>query len=198
MRRTAIIRTLMGWVILACVIVIVGVVLLIGTAWTIALSLLRPPRMSDGRALYVLHRMSPADIGLAYERITFEVRDEANRGGDGKLSMAAWWIPHASANGRCVVLLHGYADAKVGAIAWAPVWHSLGFNILAVDLRAHGESEGAHTTGGHHEQHDLEQVLDQLRAARPGDTRQFVLFGVSLGGAVALALAARRTDLVHA
>jgi pimeloyl-ACP methyl ester carboxylesterase len=78
------------------------------------------------------------------------------------------------------------------------MWHSLGFNILAVDLRAHGESEGAHTTGGYFERHDVEQILDQLRAARPSDTRQIVLFGISLGSAVALALAARRADLVDA
>jgi hypothetical protein len=89
-RIVAIIRTLMGWAILAGVMFVVGAVLVIGTAWAIALSLLRPPRMSDGKALYVLRRMSPADIGLSYERVTFDVRDEANRGSDQKISMAAW------------------------------------------------------------------------------------------------------------
>jgi pimeloyl-ACP methyl ester carboxylesterase len=162
------------------------------------MSLLHPPRMSDGKALYVLRRMSPAELGMTYERVSFSVRDEAQRGSDKKLSLAGWWIAHPSANGRCVVFLHGYADAKVGSIAWAPMWHGLGFNILAIDLRAHGESEGAHTTGGYFEQHDLEQILDQLRAVQPNDTRQLVVFGISLGSAVALALAARRPDLADA
>lgn len=188
----------MGWLFLFLVFVVVGALLVILTAWVIALALLHPPRMSDGKAMYVLRRMSPADLGLAYERVTFNVRDEAQRGSDKKIVMAAWWIANPSANGRCVVLLHGYADAKVGAIAWAPMWHSLGFNILALDLRAHGESDGAHTTGGYFEQHDVEQVLDQLRAAQPNDARQLVLFGISLGSAVALALAKRRADLVDA
>ena len=188
----------MSWLSLLLVFIVVGVLLVTGTAWVFALSLLRPPRMSDGKALYVLRRMSPADIGLTYERVTFDVRDAANPGSDKKLAMAAWWMTHPSSNGRCVVLLHGYADAKVGAIAWAPMWHSLGFNILALDLRAHGESEGAHTTGGFFEQHDVEQILDQLRSARPGDTRQIVLFGISLGSAVALAIANRRRDLSDA
>ena len=61
----------------AAVFLLVGVLLVILTAWVIALSLLHPPRMTDGKAMYVLRRMSPADIGLPYERISFDVRDEA-------------------------------------------------------------------------------------------------------------------------
>ncbi|CAN5613353.1 alpha/beta hydrolase [soil metagenome] len=188
----------MGWLVFLLVFALVGASLVTFVAWVIALSLLRPPRMTDGKAMYILRRMSPADIGLTYERITFAVRDEADRGADRKLAMAGWWIPNLSASGRCVVMLHGYADAKVGAIAWAPLWHGLGFNILAIDLRAHGESEGRRSTGGYFEQYDVEQILDQLRAARPNDTRQIVLLGMSLGSAVALAVAQHRPDLADA
>src|SRR5688572_8666285 len=98
----------MGWIVLAVVMILVGALLVAFTAWVIALSLLRPPRMTDGKALYVLRRMSPSDVGLTYERIDFLVRDEANRGSDRKIKLAGWWIPNANANGRCVVLLHGY------------------------------------------------------------------------------------------
>lgn len=168
------------------------------TAW----SLLHPPRMTDAKALYALRRMSPGDLGMRFEEVTFHVRDERT---GGPLRLAGWWIPalpvgvghdgrlespHHQEAGRCVVLLHGYADAKVGAIAWAPVWRNLGFHILALDLRAHGESEGAHSTAGFFERHDVAQAIDQLRAERPAQTRQIVLFGASSGAAVALATAA--------
>ncbi|MBC8107573.1 MAG: hypothetical protein H7Z14_13360, partial [Anaerolineae bacterium] len=82
----------MGWLTLLLMFVLTGVLLVTFVAWVIALSLLHPPRMSDGKALYILRRMSPADIGLTYERITFSVHDEAARGSDQKLAMAAWWI----------------------------------------------------------------------------------------------------------
>src|ERR1700749_4456226 len=80
-----------------------------------AASLLRPARMSDGKAVWVYRRLSPGDLGLAFEDVRFQVRDPQS---DKDFRMTGWWIPHAAAGGRCVLLLHGFADAKVGAIAW--------------------------------------------------------------------------------
>jgi len=153
--------------------------------------LLRPPRMNDGKAMWLLRRLSPGDLGLNFEETWFRVRDQ--RGAP--LRLAAWWIPAAGTSDRCVVLLHGYADAKVGAIAWAPLWHSLGFHILAIDLRAHGESDGRYCTGGWFERQDVSQVIDQLLVDRPTETRRMALFGASFGAAVAAATAAMREDI---
>src|SRR5438477_12879344 len=134
--------------------------------------LLAPARMTDAKAAYLLKRLSPGDLGLHFQRLEFTVRDQATQK---DLKLAAWWIPHPAAMGKCAVLIHGYGDAKVGAIAWAPLFHSLGYHILAIDLRAHGESGGAQTTAGYFERHDLNQVLDQFRAARPTDTQTIIL-----------------------
>jgi pimeloyl-ACP methyl ester carboxylesterase len=168
--------------------------LLCVVTFLMARMLLTPPRMGDPKAAYLLKRLSPGDLGLHFQATEFPVRDEHNPQGPA-LKIAAWWIPHPAAMGKCVVLIHGYGDAKVGAIAWAPMWHALGYHILAIDLRAHGESDGTQTTAGFFERHDLNQALDQLRAARPADTRRLVLFGVSLGAAVALAAADSRDDI---
>lgn len=185
---------LMHWsyLTLAGVLLLGGLLITGVTIAIMAVSILRPPRMSDGKALWVLRRMSPGDVGLLFETVWFQVRDE--RSGS-KISIAGWWIPCASAEGRCVILLHGYADAKVGAIAWAPLWHELGFNILAIDLRTHGESQGTYSSGGYWERHDISQVINEIRAQRPAETQKLVLFGASLGATVALATAALRDDL---
>src|SRR5215471_5916604 len=93
--------------------------------------LLSPPRMTDGKAAYLLKRLSPGDFGLHFQPVVFTVRDEQTPQRQ-PLKIAAWWIPHPAAAGKCVILIHGYGDAKVGAIAWAPTWHSLGYHILAI------------------------------------------------------------------
>jgi pimeloyl-ACP methyl ester carboxylesterase len=68
-------------------------------------------------------------------------------------------------------------------------------NILALDLRAHGESAGEISSAGYWERHDVNQILNDLRARYPEQTQHLILFGASLGAAVAVALAAQRTDI---
>jgi fermentation-respiration switch protein FrsA (DUF1100 family) len=181
-----------GLLTLAGVLLVLGVILVLGTVLGMALILLRPTRMTDGRALHILKRLSPTDLGLAFQDVQFKVRDMHTHR---PLTVAAWWIPHPHARGQCALLIHGYADAKVGAIAWAPTLHNLGFNILAIDLRAHGQSQGKYSTAGYLERHDVSQVIDQLLAIHPTETCHLVLFGISLGAAVAAAVAVMRNDI---
>jgi pimeloyl-ACP methyl ester carboxylesterase len=182
-----------GVLILLLVLLAVGAGLVGLVCLMMAKVLLSPPRMTGGRALWILKRLSPEDLGLAYEETSFVVQDEHAKG---KLKITAWWLPAPQQpSARCVVIVHGYADARVGGIAWAPTFLSLGYNVLAIDQRAHGESEGTQTTAGFFERHDLSQVIDQIRAERPAATAEIVLFGVSLGAAVVGATAATRDDV---
>lgn len=184
----------MAWnfLILFVVLAGAGIVLLLLMVAVMTWLVVRPPRMTDGKALALLRRLSPGDLGLHYESITFDVNDTVS---GGPIPIAAWWIPHEDAHGRCAVIVHGYADAKVGGIAWAPMFHRLGMNVLAIDLRCHGESGGRFCSAGYDERNDLSQVVDQVRRDHPEDTRQIVLFGVSLGAAVVAATAVNRRDI---
>jgi hypothetical protein len=170
-----------------------GLVLVIAAALVLtAHMILHPPRMTDGKAMYVLQRLSPGDLGMHFEAIRFTIHDHRTHRA---IDLASWWIPHPAGGTKTVVLIHGYADAKVGAIAWAPTWRELGYHVLAIDLRAHGESDGQYTTAGVFERHDLDQLLNQLRAAKPQQTAQILLFGASLGAVVALATTELRDDI---
>jgi pimeloyl-ACP methyl ester carboxylesterase len=167
------------------------ILLLVGAALVVIVVLgqmrrvLRPPRMDDARALRTLGRLTPADVGLPWEATTFRH--------DG-LELAAWRVDLADCD-RTVVIVHGYADAKVGALAWAPLWRELGYNLLLVDLRGHGDSGGEQTTIGDRERDDLDAVLNTLHAEQPGRMKHVALFGISLGAVCVAACAVRRDDV---
>ena len=117
---------------------------------------------------------TPAAAGLAYEDV--EIRST-----DGVL-LSGWWVP-AEGSSRAAVLVHGWGGDKSDehVLATAPVYHGEGFNVLAIDLRAQGESGGGRRTLGYREVRDVLGALLwlQKRGYRPEDT---VLHGWSMGG----------------
>ncbi|MFT7589864.1 MAG: alpha-beta hydrolase superfamily lysophospholipase [Limisphaerales bacterium] len=97
-----------------------------------------------------------------------------------KLDMAL--VETDSARGT-IILLHGVGNSK-GALSAKAKWlHSIGFNALLVDQRAHGKSEGKYCTYGFHEQKDVSAIVDMLEANKvPGP---YGVWGISMGGSVA-------------
>ncbi len=160
--------------------------LIAASAWLLAVALLalarlRPPRLTRFRGVYLLNRMTPQDLGIPFESRSFTVRRA-----DGKpLRLAAWMVIHPEALGRMVIVVHGYADAKIGSAAWLPMLYRQKVNVLLLDLPGHGESDDAISTAGWREREDLAQVVDQLRSESPTEARQVVLLGLSMGASAA-------------
>jgi uncharacterized protein len=184
----------MSTVAIATLIFLLGALL----TWALAVALFahgltHPPRMTDGKAVYLLGRLSPADLGMEFQDLKFQIANRKSQIAN-PLTLAAWWIPTQNST-KTVLLLHGFADAKVGVIAWAPPWRELGYNILAVDLRAHGESTGKLCTAGHFEHADILALIDQFRAEHPRESEHLAIFGVSLGAAVAALVASKRQSI---
>src|SRR3982750_2344185 len=102
---------LLNFLTLLAVLLLVGALLAAAAIYVMAIILLHPPRMTDGRAAWRLKRLSPGDLQLHYADVTFPVRDDFT---GGIIKLAGWWIPHRSARGRTIIILHGYGDAKVG------------------------------------------------------------------------------------
>ena len=94
---------------------------------------------------------------------------------------------HARASGErrgTLIYLHGVADNRASGAGVIERFRRRGFDVVAYDSRAHGESGGVDTTYGYFEREDLRRVMD---AVEPGP---IVLMGCSLGAAVALQAAA--------
>lgn len=117
---------------------------------------------------------TPADVGLAYEEVWLKSTDG--------IQLKAWWIP-AGDSPRAAILVHGWGGDKSNehVLKTTPVYHREGYNVLAIDTRAQGESGGGRRTLGYRETRDVLGALAWLkgRGYRPEDT---VLHGWSMGG----------------
>ena len=118
---------------------------------------------------------TPASVGLDYREVGF-------RSSDG-LALRAWWIGKTGSS-RTVLLVHGFTGDKSDphVVETARVYHRAGFDVLMLDLRANGESEGERVTLGYREVRDVRAALSWLE--RHGfEPSKVVLHGWSMGGA---------------
>lgn len=91
---------------------------------------------------------SPADVGLNYQTIDFP--SAAND----KLTLRGWWIPNPQSQ-KVIIFVHGRnGNRATYEPLFKPLWQA-GYNILAFDLRGHGQSDKASCTWGIQEQWDV-------------------------------------------
>lgn len=127
----------------------------------------------------------PAQLGITVEDVSLSAVDGSR--------LHAWFLPARGAAGgpaRGTVLhLHGNAanmSNHLPLVAWLP---AQGFNVLTLDYRGFGKSEGAPSLDGVVD--DAAVALAYLRTRPDVDAERLIVFGQSLGGATALRLLAR-------
>lgn len=106
------------------------------------------------------------------------------------LNLKGYWLQHATEAGgpadKTVILFHGYSGQAMQMTAYARMFYEdFGFNVLAVDARGHGESEGEYIGFGWPERYDVidwANLVVDMTSIESG----IVLFGVSMGGATVM------------
>jgi pimeloyl-ACP methyl ester carboxylesterase len=96
------------------------------------------------------------------------------------VDLKGWRCRGAGLRRETLVYLHGIADNRGSAVGIVRRFTQRGFDVIAYDSRAHGESGGSACTYGFFEKQDLRLVLDTIEQS------PVVLLGTSLGAAVAL------------
>lgn len=124
---------------------------------------------------------TPADIGLEYEPLRLKTADGE--------SLDAWYIPAAGAR-RTLLYLHGNGGNISHRFDPIGVFHRLGLNVLIFDYRGYGASTGKPDEAGTYA--DAEAAWHYLTGERGVQPEDIVLFGESLGGAIAARLASRQ------
>lgn len=101
----------------------------------------------------------------------------------------AWWWPSPAQHAPAILYLHGSRWNLTGQTSRIEQLHAFGFSVLAIDYRGFGKSDGALPSEQTVYQ-DARAAWDRLIELQPDAARRFI-YGHSLGGAVAVDLAAR-------
>ena len=123
---------------------------------------------------------TPAEIGLSYDDIRFKTADN--------LELNGWYIFNDNPVGT-LLFCHGNAGNIGHRLASIKIFHDLGLNVFIFDYRGYGKSEGSMSESGSYL--DAQAAWDYLILTRHIPAGQIVLFGRSLGSAVAAELGRR-------
>ncbi len=150
--------------------------------------LIVPPRSARNQTAESIDRFNDDDC--TGESIAAVAPDGA------RLAGRSFPAPGDDAAGRVVLLLHGFAeDSSSWGRARAALLNPRGWNVAALDSRGYGRSEGPYATFGALETGDIgawvEILGGRLARAVPSAPIKLVLWGRSMGAAIALRAAAR-------
>ena len=121
---------------------------------------------------------TPATWRLDYEDVFLNTEDGVRLHG--------WYIPRQDSD-RVLLFLHGNAGNISHRGESIAVFHRLGLNVLIIDYRGYGRSQGSPSEQGLYR--DAAAAWHYLIDTRGFESKDIILFGRSLGGAVAARLA---------
>ncbi|MBP3959600.1 alpha/beta fold hydrolase [Gemmata sp. G18] len=98
-------------------------------------------------------------------------------------TLGAWFFAGRS-DRPTVVLLHGNGGSRTACLPQVELLATAGHPVLAVTLRAHGDSTGDRNDIGYSARHDVSAAIDWLEVNHP--KAPVVVWGRSLGSAAAL------------
>jgi fermentation-respiration switch protein FrsA (DUF1100 family) len=145
--------------------------------------LLMSPHALERFYVYYPTREVPGDpkmLGLAFEDVVLTTEDG--------IKLHGWFVPYAEAS-TTLLIFHGNAGNIGHRLSWIDMLHRLRVNVYIVDYRGYGKSEGKPFEQGLYR--DATASYQWWLHERGGTNQKLVLLGESLGGAVAVDLAAR-------
>lgn len=105
------------------------------------------------------------------------------------LTLRGVFVEKLKENKRVIIIVHGYTAAYSWSTQFINMFLKEGFNVLLVDQRSHGSSDGKYATYGYYEKYDLDLWVSWVRE-RVGEDAVIGLHGQSMGGGTVLEYAA--------
>lgn len=86
---------------------------------------------------------------------------------------------------RWMIIVHGYTGSRAVSTQFIDMFTDEDYNVLLIDQRRHGQSEGRYTTYGYYEKYDVQTWVNWL-VEQHGANTEIGLHGQSLGGGTVL------------
>lgn len=103
---------------------------------------------------------------------------------NGKLKLHAYEIINEKNTDIWSIVIHGYCSQGKDMTYYAKQYYNKGYNVLIVDLRGHGKSEGDYIGMGWHDRLDIIDWTNYLINKNPNS--KIILHGVSMGAATVM------------
>lgn len=87
-------------------------------------------------------------------------------------------------NNKFIIIVHPYKGSYCDVILNSFDFYKLGFNIVLLDVRGHGNSEGSYITLGDKERKDIRDWVSYIANKYPES--EIVTYGMSMGAAIVL------------
>ncbi|MGD8811966.1 MAG: alpha/beta hydrolase [Thioalkalispiraceae bacterium] len=138
--------------------------------------------LQPGMLFYPFERIdaTPADWGLEYENVAMLTADN--------VQLHGWYLPVKQSR-QVVLFFHGNGGNISHRGDSLKILHDLGLNVFIIDYRGYGLSEGRLSENGLYQ--DAMAAWLYLQNQRGHQQRDIIIFGRSLGGAVAIWLASQ-------
>ncbi|MEM8604224.1 MAG: alpha/beta fold hydrolase [Cyanobacteria bacterium P01_H01_bin.121] len=132
---------------------------------------------------------TPAAYDLHYQDVWLPIGAEVEQ----SETLYGWWIPAQEPNAPVILYLHHNA-INIGAnVSQAAQFHELGYAVFLFDYRGFGQSSGTfpHESQVYQDAQVAWDYLTQDQKIAPG---QIVIYGHSIGGAIAVELATQQPE----
>ena len=124
--------------------------------------------------------VTPKEWDLSYEALKIKLADQTK--------IAGWYLPHPEAD-KTVLFFHGNGGNISHRGDSIYIFHKLKLNVLIIDYPGYGDSDGSPSESGLYQSADA--AWQYLISDKKVNPEKIIIFGRSMGGAVAVDLASR-------
>lgn len=159
-------------------------IILLSTNFIINLSfkyIVKSKKQNKNDVIASLHKKSNFNISN-YNKLNLRkiyIKSEDN------LKLCGYYYTNIKNDNKTIIFVHGYTANHIIGLQFLELFDGLGFNILFIDARCHGNSEGVYSTYGYYEKYDIGRWVKYLKKLN-GDNCIIGLMGQSMGASTVL------------